>query len=103
VKDAVRAILAVADSGDAIGQVFNIGHNQQISIMELARKVIFITGSKSEIKNISYSQAYPDGYEDMQHRVPDISKIYNVLGWKPEIELDEIIRDVVGFIKAKDK
>jgi UDP-glucose 4-epimerase len=103
VKDTVRAILAVADSGDAIGQVFNIGHNQQISIMELARKVIFITGSKSEIKNISYSQAYPDGYEDMQHRVPDISKIYNVLGWKPEIELDEIIRDVVGFIKAKDK
>lgn len=97
VSDAIRALLLVIDSDKAIGQVFNVGNNQQISIMDLAKKVIEITGSNSEIKKIPYSEAYPVGFEDMQRRVPDISKIRNILGWSPEIGLDQIIRDIANF------
>ena len=100
VSDAIRALLLVIDSDKAIGQVFNVGSNQQISIMDLAKKVIEITGSKSEIKKIPYSEAYPSGFEDMQRRVPDISKIKNVLGWSPEIGLEQIIRDIANFHRA---
>jgi UDP-glucose 4-epimerase len=97
VTDAVRALLLVMDSDKAIGQVFNVGNNSQISIMELAKKVIEITGSKSGIKRIPYTEAYPEGFEDMQRRVPDISKIKQVLGWEPEINLDQIIKDIAAF------
>ena len=97
VSDAIRALLLVIDSDKAVGQVFNVGNNQQISIMNLAKKVIEITGSKSEIKKIPYSEAYPAGFEDMQRRVPDISKIRNVLGWSPEIGLEQIIKDIADF------
>ena len=97
VSDAIRALLLVIDSDQAIGQVFNVGNNQQISIMDLAKKVIEITESKSEIKKIPYSEAYPAGFEDMQRRVPDISKIKNLLGWSPEIGLEQIIRDITDF------
>ena len=97
VDDAVRALLLVIDSNKAIGQVFNVGNNQQISIMDLAKKVIEITGSRSNIVKIPYSEAYPEGFEDMQRRVPDISKIKNVLGWSPQIWLDGIIKDIAAF------
>jgi UDP-glucose 4-epimerase len=85
------------DSDKAVGEVFNVGNNQQISIMELAKKVIEITGSKSAIEKIVYEKAYPQGFEDMQRRVPDISKIKQVLGWSPEINLDQIIKDIAAF------
>lgn len=97
VDDAIMALLLVMESNKAIGQVFNIGNNQQISIMDLAKKVIAITGSESKIVNVSYLKAYPEGYEDMQRRVPDISKINNRLGWSPQIGLDQIIKDIVAF------
>ena len=97
VGDAVRAMLLVMDSEETIGEVFNVGNNQQISIMELARKVIEITDSTSTIEKIAYEKAYPEGFEDMQRRVPDISKIKQVLGWKPEINLDQIITDITAF------
>ena len=97
VEDAVRALILVMDSDKAIGQVFNVGNNSQISIMELAKKVIQITGSKSSIEKIAYEKAYPEGFEDMQRRVPDISKIKQVLGWEPEINLDQIIKDIAAF------
>ena len=100
VSDAIRALLTVIDSDKAIGQVFNVGNNHQISIMDLAKKVIEFTGSKSEIKKISYSDAYPSGFEDMQRRVPDISKIKNVLGWSPEFGLEQIIRDIADFHRS---
>jgi len=97
VSDAVRALLLVMDSDKAVGEVFNVGNNQQISIMELAKKVIEVTGSKSIIEKIAYEKAYPEGFEDMQRRVPDISKIKQVLGWSPEINLDQIIKDIAAF------
>ena len=97
VEDAVRALVLVLDAPEAVGQVFNIGNSEQISILELAQKVIDVTESKSVIKKIPYVQAYPKGFEDMQKRVPDIAKINRVLGWKPQINLDQIIKDIVAF------
>ena len=97
VDDAVRALLLVMDSDKAVGEVFNVGNNQQITIMELAKKVIELTGSSSTIEKIAYEKAYPQGFEDMQRRVPDISKIKQVLGWTPEINLDQIIKDIAAF------
>ena len=97
VNDAVRALLLVMDSDKAVGEVFNVGNNQQITIMELAKKVIELTGSSSTIEKIAYEKAYPEGFEDMQRRVPDISKIKQVLGWTPEINLDQIIKDIAAF------
>ena len=96
VDDAVRALLSVMDSEKAIGEVFNVGNNHQISIMELAKKVIEITKSTSTIEKIAYEKAYSEGFEDMQRRVPDISKIKQVLGWQPEINLDQIIKDIAA-------
>ena len=97
VDDAVIALLLVMDSEKAVGEVFNVGNNHQISIMELAKKVIEITKSTSTIEKIAYEKAYPEGFEDMQRRVPDISKIKSVLGWTPEIGLDQIIKDIAAF------
>jgi UDP-glucose 4-epimerase len=97
VDDAVRALLLVMDSDKAVGEVFNVGNNQQISIMKLAKKVIELTGSSSTIEKIAYEEAYPEGFEDMQRRVPDISKIKRALGWTPEINLDQIVRDIAAF------
>jgi UDP-glucose 4-epimerase len=65
--------------------------------MELAKKVIEITGSKSSIEKIAYEKAYPEGFEDMQRRVPDISKIKRVLGWAPEINLNQVIKDIAAY------
>ncbi len=97
VDDAVRALLLVLDSDKTIGEVFNVGNNKQVTIMELAKKIIELTGSKSEIETIPYEKAYPEGFEDMQRRVPDISKIKEVLGWTPEINLEQIIKDIAAF------
>lgn len=97
VNDAVRALMLVIDSPKASGQVYNVGNDEQISIMALAKRVIEITGSRSVINQIDYNEAYPSGFEDIQIRVPDISKIKSSLGWQPKINLDQIIKDVAIF------
>ena len=94
ISDVIRALLLVIDSDQAVGEVFNIGNNQQSSINQLAERVISLLGSKSKIERISYKDAYPQGFEDMQRRVPDISKIKRVLGWSPQLDLDQIIKDI---------
>jgi UDP-glucose 4-epimerase len=101
VSDAVRALLLVMDSDKAIGEVFNVGNNEQISIMDLAKKVIAVTGSSSAIEIMDYEKAYPAGFEDMERRVPDISKIKRVLGWQPEIGLEQIIKDIAAHNSDK--
>ena len=94
ISDVIRALLLVIDSDQAVGEVFNIGNNQQSSINQLAERVISLLGSKSKIEKIPYADAYPQGFEDMQRRVPDISKIKRVLGWSPQLDLDQIIKDI---------
>jgi UDP-glucose 4-epimerase len=96
VSDAVRAIFSLSESDGAIGEVYNVGGVGEVSILELAEKIIERTNSSSKITFTPYDQAYPVGYEDMQRRVPDISKIKSALGWVPEKNLDNIIDDVAA-------
>lgn len=99
VRDTVGALLALIDEPTAIGEVFNIGSQEEITIEDLAKKIIQITNSKSKLVFISYEQAYEHGFEDMQRRVPDISKINRFINFKPKIGLDGIIKDVVEYCK----
>ena len=100
VHDVVDALVKVIESEKAIGQVFNVGNNQQITIMDLAKKVIEVTDSKSKIELVPYEKAYGPGFEDMQRRVPDISKIKSTLGWQPKIGLEQIIKDIAAYNSA---
>jgi UDP-glucose 4-epimerase len=100
VNDAVRGLLALTDSQKSIGDVFNLGGVGEISIEDLAAKVIKATGSKSEIKLLDYQKAYPAGFEDMARRVPDITKIKSVIGWQPEHDIDSIIADVITYFRS---
>lgn len=100
VKDAVRAIMALADAPQAVGQVFNVGSTEEISIMGLAQRVIALTGSRSAIELVPYDQAYPDGYEDMRRRVPDITRIRETVGWEPRHSLEQIIQDVAESLRG---
>jgi UDP-glucose 4-epimerase len=99
VADAVRAILTIANTDSTIGEVYNIGGVGETSIKQLAEKIIESTKSTSAITYTPYDQAYTAGYEDMQRRVPDITKIKNAIGWSPENTLDSIISDVASEMK----
>jgi len=99
VYDAVRGVLAVIDSDATVGEVFNIGNDNEITIQNLAHKIIRLTGSRSEISKISYEAAYNLGFEDMQRRIPDINKIKKTVGWTPKLSLDEIITDVANHLR----
>ena len=99
VSDAVRAILTIAKTDSTIGEVYNIGGVGETTIKQLAEKIIERTKSNSTITYTPYDQAYTAGYEDMQRRVPDITKIKNAIGWSPENTLDSIIDDVSAEMK----
>jgi len=99
VADAVRAILIIAKTDTTIGEVYNIGGVGETTIKQLAEKIIESTKSTSAITYTPYDQAYTAGYEDMQRRVPDITKIKNAIGWSPENTLDSIIDDVASEMK----
>lgn len=94
VEDAVSAVLLLVSSNATLGDYFNVGGVGEVTIKELATKIITRTNSVSGIKNIPYADAYPAGFEDMQRRVPDITKIMNAIGWKPSHTLDSIIDSV---------
>jgi UDP-glucose 4-epimerase len=100
VQDAVKAILTLAATDSAIGQVYNVGGTGETTIKGLAEKIIERTNSSSSITFTPYDQAYPPGFEDMQRRVPDITKIKNAIGWEPKNTLDAIIDDVVAEMKV---
>jgi UDP-glucose 4-epimerase len=96
VGDVVGALLKLMLEPRAIGQVFNIGNPEEVSIMDLAARVKALTSSTSSIVTIPYDQAYEAGFEDMPRRVPDLSKIEALIGYRPMVGLDEIIRRVVA-------
>jgi UDP-glucose 4-epimerase len=95
VGDVVNALIALAAEPRAIGEVFNIGNTGEVTILELAEKVKAMTQSSSSIQFIPYDEAYEAGFEDMPRRVPDISKIRALVGYEPELRLDDILRKVV--------
>ena len=96
VDDAVAAIAMIAATDATIGEVFNVGGSGEVSIKELAERVIATTKSQSVITYTPYSDAYPAGFEDIQRRVPDISKIKGAIGWAPTKDLEAIIKDIAG-------
>ena len=100
VYDVIDAVISVAFSDRTIGKVINIGNNFEISMNDLAKKIIEETGSKSEIKYIPYSEAYGDGFEDMERRVPNIDLIKSLTGWQPKRDLTQIIKDVAEDLRS---
>jgi UDP-glucose 4-epimerase len=100
VFDVIDAIIAVAFAENTIGKVINIGNNYEVSINDLAQKIIFETGSKSEIIYVPYAEAYGDGFEDMARRVPNIDLINELVGWKPTRDLSTIISDISAEMKG---
>jgi len=100
VKDVIKTLIKLMNNKDAVGQVFNIGSQEEISIEDLAKKIIEITKSKSKLIYISYEKAYEEGFEDMQRRVPDTTKVKNLVGFKPTIDLEGTIKSVVEYYKT---
>ncbi len=104
VKDAVRAIIALAETPDSIGQVFNVGATDEISILDLARWILTVVDGRPElvprndprIQFIPYEEAYTKGFEDMRRRVPDTSRIRLLTGWQPEFGLRKILEDIIN-------
>jgi UDP-glucose 4-epimerase len=102
VSDVVEALDSLMNTSESIGQAYNIGSTNEISIKELAQKVIDITGSKSQVVFKKHSEIFGDNFEEPARRVPDISKISKVIGWQPKKSLDVIILEVAEYIKANE-
>jgi UDP-glucose 4-epimerase len=101
VKDAVSAIVALADEDRAIGGVFNVGSRQSITIWALARRVIERAGSSSRITLVPYEAAYDDGFEELGRRSPDTSALQKLTGWRPRLTLDQALDDVIAFQRTE--
>ena len=99
VYDVIDAVIAIAFADNTIGKVINIGNDFEISINGLAQKIIAETGSKSEIVYVPYNEAYGDGFEDMERRVPNIDLINQLVGWKPKRDLTTMISDISAEMK----
>jgi len=103
VRDVVETLPRLISHPDAVGRIYNLGTNEEVTILELAERVKALTGSKSEIEFIPYEQAYVEGFEDMRRRVPDLSRIAAAVGYKPKRSLDDILKDVIEEMQSKGK
>ena len=101
VADVVRGVLMLADSPRAIGQVFNVGSDEEVTVLGLAQKILEITESASKVTMVAYADAFPTGFEDMRRRVPDLSRIGETVGYKPEMSLDSLLRLTVDHIRSE--
>jgi UDP-glucose 4-epimerase len=101
VGDTVKCLAALVDCGAAAGEVFNVGSDVEISIMELAEKVKQLTGSDSEIVTRSYNEVYGEDFVDMERRLPDVSKLRNAIGFAPDTPLDEILETIIAAERAR--
>jgi UDP-glucose 4-epimerase len=101
VADVVRALVLLMARPDAVGEVFNVGNTEEVTILELAQRVVRLVAPEAEFDDrivfIPYDEAYAPGFEDMQRRVPDISKLQRLTGWSPEFSLDETLRQVKDY------
>ncbi len=100
VGDVVGALIALMQEPRAIGQVFNIGNPEEVTILELAERVKRLSGSQSPIVTVPYDQAYEEGFEDMPRRVPDLTRIRALIGYEPRVGLDEILRRVIEHVQT---
>ena len=101
VSDVVGALIRLIEHPKAVGEIYNIGSDREVSILELAEKIKSLTGSESKIVFQPYEQAYEEGFEDMLRRVPDISKIHKLIDYQPTFDLDEILQSVVDYQRSK--
>lgn len=101
VDDAIGAILSLSKHPGATGEIFNIGGSETITIEKLAKKIIFLTKSKSKIVHIPYKEVYKNGFEDMRYRLPDINKIKKLTGFKPKFTLKDILRKMIEDAKSR--
>jgi UDP-glucose 4-epimerase len=99
VQDTIRALKGLMDEPSTVGEIFNVGSRNWISVLELARRVLELTGSKSELVYVPYDQVYGLGIDDMLHRVPAIEKIKGSIGWEPRFDLDQILHDVIEWAR----
>ena len=100
VSDVVHAIITLAMQPKAIGEVFNIGNTEEISIRQLADRIINLTESSSEVQYVPYDKAYAPGFEDMRRRVPSIEKIHNLIDFTPQFSLDDSLRQIIEYEKS---
>ena len=101
VHDVIDAVIKVAFAENTVGKVLNIGNNSEISISDLARKIVLESESRSELVYVPYAEAYGDGFEDMERRVPNLDLIHQLVGWKPMRNLSTIIQDIVSDMKKE--
>jgi UDP-glucose 4-epimerase len=101
VSDVVGALMRLIESQKAVGEIYNIGNNREVTILELAEKVKSLTASDSRIVFVPYDQAYEEGFEDMLRRVPDISKIHKLIDYQPSLDLDEILESVIEYQRSE--
>ena len=101
VFDVVDALIKIAEHPQAVGEVYNIGSDQEITILDLARRIRELADSQSTIRFVPYSQAYEEGFEDMMRRVPDTTKVRELIGYSPRVDLDGIITSVIDFHRSK--
>jgi UDP-glucose 4-epimerase len=99
VSDVVKAVVALARSEKSIGEIFNIGNPNPVTILELAQKVKRLTESKSPIIHVPYEKAYEKGFEDMRHREPDITKIREFIGFDPKVNLDAALKEIIKYFE----
>ncbi len=99
VGDVVGALVSLMQEPRAVGDVFNIGNRAEITILELAERIKAITGSTSSIVRVPYDEAYEQGFEDMPRRVPDLTKLNQLIGYEPRVQLDEILRSVIEHLR----
>lgn len=102
VGDVVGALVNLMDRNEAVGNVFNIGSNQEITILQLAERVKELTQSESDIVFVPYDEAYEEGFEDMPRRIPDISKIRKLVGFEPKMDLDGILQSVIDYQSGRN-
>lgn len=103
VADVVQAMMQLIEHPDACGEVYNLGSTEEVTILELARRIQDLTGGRSQIVTIPYDVAYEEGFEDMQRRVPDISRIHGLIGYTPRHTLDQILADVMADRQLRDR
>lgn len=101
VSDAVRAVTRLLDVSAAEGEVFNVGRPEEISIQKLAERVRMLVGADVEITNVPYEEVYGDGFEDMQRRTPDLSKLKSTIEYEPRFTMDDILQDVIANVKRQ--
>jgi len=103
VSDAVRAAIALMDASDVSGEVFNVGSQEEIRILDLAERVIALTESRSTVRFVPYNEAYGENFEDMPRRVPSLDKVRAAIGYEPRVSLNEILESVIEYHRASQQ